>query len=310
MRIDPSRHFIVLANLLAGGVSSSPSNTPAPYDAARFPRVTLYDNVRLQQMLLTQALGVERIKLVAGWSMGGCQAYQWGAQYPDMVEAIAPLCCSARTGHFNKIFLLALRRALELDPAFEDGYYTRPPVRGLRAFATIYGRLGIFRAVLSHRGIPPVRRHHGGGIPPPGSGNPAFLHLDANDLLVLLRSWDEGDISMAAPYGGDFDRALGAITARAIVMPSEYDSYFPPVDSHAEGEPHAPCRMPADPVDLGPHDVVEPRGPSVHRCGAAGAALAGCGKMQPLYSGRSEGQGSALDPPKAVGLWKPIFLRR
>ena len=27
--------------------------------------------------------------------MGGCQAYQWGAQYPDMMQAIAPLCCSA-----------------------------------------------------------------------------------------------------------------------------------------------------------------------------------------------------------------------
>ncbi len=241
--IDPSRHFIVLANLLAGGVSSSPSNTPAPYDAARFPRVTLYDNVRLQQMLLTQALGVERIKLVAGWSMGGCQAYQWGAQYPDMVEAIAPLCCSARTGHFNKIFLLALRRALELDPAFEDGYYTRPPVRGLRAFATIYAGWGFSEPFYRTEAF----RQFGATTAAEFSARfwePAFLHLDANDLLVLLRSWDEGDISMAAPYGGDFDRALGAITARAIVMPSEYDSYFPPVDSHAEVSrmPHAECR--------------------------------------------------------------------
>ena len=39
----------------------------------------------------TSRLGIERLKLVAGWSMGGCQAYQWGAQYPDMMDAIAPL---------------------------------------------------------------------------------------------------------------------------------------------------------------------------------------------------------------------------
>src|SRR5260370_1080782 len=66
--ITPDKHFIVLTNLLSGGVSSSPSNTSAPFDAARFPRVTLYDNVRLQHMLLTERLGVERIKLVTGWS--------------------------------------------------------------------------------------------------------------------------------------------------------------------------------------------------------------------------------------------------
>ena len=93
-------------------------------------------------MLLTEVLGVQRLKLVAGWSMGGCQAYQWGAQYPDMMDAIAPLCCSARTGNYNKVFLIALRRALELDPAFEDGFYKRPPLRGLKAFAAIYAGWG------------------------------------------------------------------------------------------------------------------------------------------------------------------------
>jgi homoserine O-acetyltransferase/O-succinyltransferase len=77
--IDPARHFIVLTNLLSNGVSSSPSNTAGPFEASRFPRVTLHDNIRLQHALLTDHLGIERLKLVAGWSMGGCQAYQWGA---------------------------------------------------------------------------------------------------------------------------------------------------------------------------------------------------------------------------------------
>jgi homoserine O-acetyltransferase/O-succinyltransferase len=231
--IDPSRHFVVLTNLLAGGVSSSPSNTPAPFEAARFPGVSLHDNVRLQHALLTEKLGVERIKLVAGWSMGGCQAYQWGAQYPDMVEAIAPLCCSARTGHFNKIFLLSLRRALELDPAFEDGFYTRPPVRGLRAFATIYAGWGFSEPFYRTEAF----RQFGATTAAEFSARfwePAFLHHDANDLLSLLRCWEEGDISANPAYGGDLVRALGSIKARAIVMPGEYDNYFPPVDSNAE----------------------------------------------------------------------------
>ena len=38
------------------------------------------------------------------------------------------------------------------------------------------------------------------------------------DLLCMLDSWQRGDISANAQYGGDFEAALGAITARAIVM--------------------------------------------------------------------------------------------
>lgn len=240
--IDPARHFIVFTNLLSGGVSSSPSNTPAPFEAGRFPRVMLHDNVRLQRMLL-DSLGIERIKLVAGWSMGGCQAYQWGAQYPGMVDAIAPLCCSARTGHFNKIFLLSLRRALKLDPAFEDGFYTRPPVRGLRAFATIYAGWGFSEPFYRTEAF----RQFGAATAAEFSARfwePGFLHHDANDLLALLRCWEDGDIGAGAQYGGDLDRALGSITARAIVVPCEYDTYFPPSDSHAEVArmPNAECR--------------------------------------------------------------------
>lgn len=238
--IDPAKHFIVLTNLLAGGLSSSPSNTPAPYDRGRFPRVTLHDNVRLQHALLTEELGIEHIRLVAGWSMGGCQAYQWGAQYPAMVDAIAPLCCSARTAHFNKIFLLSLRRALELDPAFEDGFYTRPPVRGLRAFATIYAGWGFSEPFYRTEAF----RQFGATSAADFSARfwePGFLHHDANDLLALLRTWEDGDIAS----GGDLGKALASITARTIVMPGQYDTYFPPADSHSEvaSMPHAECRV-------------------------------------------------------------------
>jgi homoserine O-acetyltransferase len=70
---DPRKYFIVIPNLLGGGVSSSPSNTPPPFDRALFPRVTLWDNVRLQQLMLQERFGIERLKLVSSWSMGGCQ---------------------------------------------------------------------------------------------------------------------------------------------------------------------------------------------------------------------------------------------
>ena len=74
--------------------STSPSCAADGQKGPRFPGVTLYDNVRCQHRLLVEHLGVSRIALVAGWSMAGCQAYQWASQYPELVEAIVPFCAS------------------------------------------------------------------------------------------------------------------------------------------------------------------------------------------------------------------------
>ena len=76
--------------------------------------MAIHDNVRLQHMLITEQLGIERLRLVTGFSMGACQTFQWAAQFPDMLRAACPIAGSAETGNFNKVFLLALRRALEL----------------------------------------------------------------------------------------------------------------------------------------------------------------------------------------------------
>jgi len=105
-------------------------NPPAPFEKGRFPKITLFDNVVLQHKLVTERLGLQSLRLVTGWSMGACQTYQWAAQFPDMVQAAAPIAGSARTASFNKVFLLSLRRALELDPAYHDGFYDRNYPRG------------------------------------------------------------------------------------------------------------------------------------------------------------------------------------
>ena len=113
--IDPARHFIVSVNLFGNGISSSPSNTPAPFNAANFQDITLYDNIRAQYRLLTGALDVSQIALVTGWSMAGCQSFQWGAQYPDFVRAILPFCASAKTSEHNIVFLEGVKAALQAD---------------------------------------------------------------------------------------------------------------------------------------------------------------------------------------------------
>ena len=87
MALDPKKYFIIIPNMFGNGLSSSPSNTPPPYDRARFPHVTFYDNVAAQQRLITEKFGIEKIALVTGWSMGAGQTYQWGVSYPEMVRS-------------------------------------------------------------------------------------------------------------------------------------------------------------------------------------------------------------------------------
>jgi homoserine O-acetyltransferase len=53
---------------------------------------------------------------------------------------------------------------------------------------------------------------------------------DANNLLTMLWTWQNGDIGKTPGFDGDHVKALGSIRAKAIVMPAEKDLYFPPED--------------------------------------------------------------------------------
>lgn len=257
--LDPDRYFIILPNLLGSGLSSSPSNTAEPFERGRFPLITLYDNVRLQHLLVTEGLKIERLRLVTGWSMGAAQTFQWAAQYPDMMKAICPIAGAARAARYNKIFLHSLKRALTLDPAFKDGYYDHAPVNGLKLFATIYAGWGfsepayreeLYKSLGSSTYEEWVEKFW----------EPSFIHCDANDLLSQLWTWVHADISDNDIYKGNFEAALGAIKARAIILPVDHDRYFPPIDSEYEAKhiPNSTCRvinsiwghyMPVNPAD-------------------------------------------------------------
>ncbi|MCP4320224.1 MAG: alpha/beta fold hydrolase [Hyphomicrobiales bacterium] len=236
--LDPERHFIVSINMLGNGISSSPSNTPTPQDGPRFPLVTLWDNVFCQHRLLTERLGVSRVRLVAGWSMAGCQAYQWAAQYPSMVDAMLPFCASAKTSPHNFVFLEGVKAALCADGAWNGGNYESPPEAGLKAFGRVYAGWA-FSQTFYREGL--YRK----------MGFETFEDLlvdwendhaenwDANDLLAKLATWQAGDISANPLYEGDIERALGSIRARTILMPCAQDLYFPPEDNAIEAR-HIP----------------------------------------------------------------------
>ena len=233
MALDPDEYFILVPNLLGNGISSSPSNTPAPYDRARFPTVSYYDNVRFQHRLVTEQFGVERIALVCGFSMGAQQTFHWGAMYPDMVERIAPWCGSARTSRHNQVFLEGVKAALCADDAWNNGWYDSPPIKGLRAMARVYAGWAPSQAFYREQvyldlGFSSLEDY----LITAWEGR--YLQLDANDILAMIATWQAGDISNNPLYQGNFEKALGGIRAKAFVMPSETDQYFPPEDNAIE----------------------------------------------------------------------------
>ena len=72
-----------------------------------------------------------------------------------------------------------------------------------------------------------------------------LLSKDANNLLTMLWTWQNGDISNNPIYNGDYPKALAGIKAKAIVMPASTDLYFPPEDSAIEVKhmPNAELRV-------------------------------------------------------------------
>ncbi len=228
--LDPSRYFIVIPNMFTNGLSSSPSNAGAP---GGFPDITVADNVHAQRRLLTEALGIDRLALVYGWSMGGQQAYHWGALYPDAVARICVVCGSARTAPHNKVFLEGVKAALTADAAYRDGWFHEPPLRGLKAMGRVYAGWALSQAFYRAE----LWRELGFGTLEDflvESWEAQFLRRDANDLLAQIWTWYHGDIGDNELYRGDLAAALGAIRAQALIVPGETDLYFRVADNEWE----------------------------------------------------------------------------
>jgi homoserine O-acetyltransferase len=216
--LDPTRYFIVIPNMFGNGLSSSPSNTPD------YPEVTTYDNVVQQRRLMSELFGVERVKMVYGWSMGAQQAYHWAALFEGAVERIVVNCGSAKTSQHNVVFLEGVRAAL---------LAARTPEDGLRAMGRIYAGWALSQTFYRHE------LWRGQGFTSLDdflvrSWEANFLRRDMRNLLAQLWTWQHADISANDRYDGDLPRALASITARVLLMPSATDLYFQTDDNRAE----------------------------------------------------------------------------
>ena len=123
---DTDRYFVICSNVLGGcrGSTGPASINPAsgkPY-ALEFPVITVKDMVDAQRLLIDH-LGIEKLLAVAGGSMGGMQALQWVASYPERVRSAIPIATTATHSPQQIAFNEVGRQSIMSDPNWNDGNY-------------------------------------------------------------------------------------------------------------------------------------------------------------------------------------------
>jgi len=232
--IDTDHLFVVKTDAIGNGVTTSPS-TSATQHGPDFPHFTIRDMVESQNQLLKH-LGITRLVAVAGASMGGMQALQWGVSHPGAMDALIALTPMARTTPWSIAVNHATRRALTLDPAFQGGRYTAQPEAGWRMRADVL-------QVLATRTPEAMRRQFDQPMDVLawiGGQEDAVVKsgFDANDWIAQSWAYDRhnvGDtiVDGKPVFGGDPLRALRTVKAKALLMSGELDLYNPVEDGIA-----------------------------------------------------------------------------
>jgi len=122
--LDASRYFLIVPDAIGHGQSSKPSDGAR----ARFPRFGYRDMIAAQYLLLTQGLQVDHLRIVIGISMGGMQAWLWGALHPDFMDALLPMVClPAQISARNRVWRRVISDAIRNDPEWRGGEYRQQP---------------------------------------------------------------------------------------------------------------------------------------------------------------------------------------
>ncbi len=141
--IDTNRYFVVCSNSLGGCQGTTGPSSLQP-DGRRyrsqFPIITIGDTVEVQSRLI-DALGIEKLLVVAGGSMGGMQVLEWTLRFPERVAKAFVTASTAAHSAMQIGFNETARQAIMRDPAWNGGDYEPPgPVGGL-AVARMLGHL-------------------------------------------------------------------------------------------------------------------------------------------------------------------------
>ena len=133
--LDASKYFVILPDAIGHGKSSKPSDGLR----TRFPKYNYEDMVDAQHRLVTEHLGVRRLRLVLGFSMGGMETWIYAQKHPEFMDVAVPMASlpsemSGRNWMLRRLIIDSIRS----DPEWMNGDYSRP-LRSAQFASVFYG---------------------------------------------------------------------------------------------------------------------------------------------------------------------------
>lgn len=231
--LDPDRYFTVCANIIGShyGTTGPLSVDPAsgePY-YGEFPAITIRDMARAHA-LLADHLGLERIKVLVGSSVGGFQAVEWAVEQPERFEKLILIATDVKASPWSIAIDETQRMAIRADATFGE----RRPDAGMAGMAaaraigllTYRGPLGYNTTQQDADNLPvdalrrPVtyQRHQGDKL---------CRRYNAYSYVAILDAFDTHD---AGRDRGGLDSALARLTMPVLVIAITTDIIFTPTE--------------------------------------------------------------------------------
>jgi homoserine O-acetyltransferase len=202
---DTNKYFVITADPLGGGESTSPADGMGQ----EFPRYTVRDMMGAAQQLVTQGLGIPRLRALVGSSMGAFVALEWGIHHPESVGALVLLAPSPKADPEFRLIIDLIGGTVALDPEWRGGHYTHNPVEGLRHAGMLFYPWVVSRAYIDRNPSPDVPREL-------EASAKAYAEWDANSLMLRLGAYRAHDVAL--PYNGDLQAALARVTAPTLIL--------------------------------------------------------------------------------------------
>lgn len=238
--LDTDRWFVVAPNVLGGCQGSTGPSSAAPDGrpwGSRFPFLTQRDQVAAE-VLLADALGIDRWALVVGGSMGGMRALEWAVAHPRRVGALLVLATAAAASAEQIAHASAQLHAIRTDPGWHGGdYHHLPPGHGPHRGLGLARRL----AQITYRSEPELTARFGrapqSGEHPWRGGRFAvesyldhhaakLAHrFDAGSYVVLNQAMNAHDVGRGR---GGTAAALRRAAVPALVAAVDSDRLYPP----------------------------------------------------------------------------------
>ncbi|NEZ02788.1 homoserine O-acetyltransferase [Wenzhouxiangella sp. XN201] len=224
--LDPNTDFIVAADALGGsGGTTGPAHRRGlrPW-GERFPQVSVRDMVAVQRLLI-DALGIRRLKLVIGASLGGMQVLEWQVAHPDRLESAAVIAAPARQTAWASALNHAQRRALAEHGDLELARMIA--MLSYRHWDNLDGRFGPDSG--NERSAQGWLDHHGRAL---------RQRFDPVSYRRLMDAMDGHDLGRGR-WG--WRKAVRGVDVRTLIVGIRSDLLYPPRDQQALAEviPHA-----------------------------------------------------------------------